>query len=87
MELDLNRLIEVMNFAERNDLYFGISVTVPGCEQLEVIINHPRNLKSKSQYYKNAYDKMCRLKAMNDIKIVKYAYGKKFDEIQRELGL
>ncbi|GAA0102443.1 hypothetical protein UT300012_31580 [Paraclostridium bifermentans] len=87
MGLSLNRLIEVMEFAERNNLYFGISVTVPGCDKPEVIINHPRNLNSKLEYYKNAYDNICRLKVKNEIRIVKYAYGKKFNEIQRELGL
>lgn len=87
MGLNLERMIEVMNFAERNDFYFGILVTVPGCDQPEVIINHPRNLKSKAEYYKNAYDNSCRLKVRNDIKIINYAYARKFNDIQRELGL
>lgn len=85
MGLSLEGLIRAMEFAERNDLYFGISVTVPGCNHNEIIINHPRNIKSKSEYYKNAYDSECRLKVKNEIRITNYAYGEKFNEIQRVL--
>lgn len=61
--------------AIENQYKIAISITVPGCEKTEVIVNPPENLANKLDYYKGAYNDNLTLKAYPAIKIVGVTIG------------
>lgn len=55
--------------AKESNLHLGIYVSVPNCDYDELIMNHPDNLESKLEYYKNSYNEDLTLKARPSIKM------------------
>jgi hypothetical protein len=53
-----------------------------GFEKPEVIINPKQNFDTKLTYYIKAYNNDLTLKSFNGIKIVDFAIGDDFDDIQ-----
>lgn len=51
---------------------FLISVTIPGCNKPEIIINPWENLEYKLEYYKKAYTDNLELVHNNEIKIIDF---------------
>lgn len=65
--------------------YFAVVIRMDGFEDDEVIINTLYNSGDKLAYYKKVYDENLEHKFSDGIKIVGFAYGDTFDEIEREL--
>lgn len=65
--------------------YVGVKIEMEGFPKAEIIINDKENFESKFAYYKKAYDENLVLKSFNGIKIVGFAYGDSFEEIEYEL--
>ena len=62
--------------------YIGIAIATAGQEGIEVIINPRANFDKKLEYYKEKYTEDLALKSWEGIRIVGFAFGNKFNEIQ-----
>jgi hypothetical protein len=65
--------------------FVGIAVRIGDTTPDEIIINHHDNFAKKLEYYQNAYDENLCLKAKPEIKIVGFASGDSFAEIEKAL--
>lgn len=65
--------------------YVAVVVTVPSCENCEIIINPRSNFDSKLEYYKKAYNDDLTLKSFNQIKITNFFYSDDVTDIENEL--
>ena len=70
---------------EKGTKFVGVAVKIGEAATNEIIINHHDNFESKLGYYQNAYDENLCLKAKPDIKIVGFASGDSFAEIEKAL--
>jgi len=88
MELTLTNLENCFKEAIRRDANFiGVAVEMQGFLRPEIIINERANFESKLEYYKKAYNQDLTLKTFSGIKIIGFACGNYFDEVQDKLGL
>lgn len=65
--------------------YIGVKIEMQGFEKPEVIINESVNFDSKFSYYKKAYNEDLTLKTFSGIKIIAFAFGDSFAEIEEKL--
>lgn len=73
---------------EDNAKYFAVAIKFSAVEKVEIIINPRENWDNKEEYYASVYDEDLRLKGCPDkIKIVGFAYGNSFKEIEELLVL
>lgn len=73
---------------EDNAKYFAVAIKFSAVEKVEIIINPRENWDNKEEYYATVYDEDLRLKGCPDkIKIVGFAYGNSFKEIEEVLML
>lgn len=73
---------------EDNTKYFAVAIKFSVVEKVEIIINPRENWDNKEEYYATVYDEDLRLKGCPDkIKIVGFAYGNSFKEIEEVLML
>ena len=68
-------LIKTLNKAIEDKNYIYVIVSIFGNE--EMIINKPENVKSKLEYYKNAYNEDLILKTNKNIEITGFGIGSK----------
>lgn len=66
--------------------YVGVKIEMQGFEEAEIIINPFENIKDKLEYYKKAYNEELSLKAFIGIRIVGFAFGDRFEDIENELA-
>lgn len=65
--------------------YVGVKIEMQGFPEPEIIINKSSNFDKKLAYYKKAYNEDLTLKTFNGIKIIGFASGDTFAEIEHEL--
>lgn len=84
-KLTKENLTQVFMAAQTEKAKFvGISVTVPGSNALEIIINPNENFEIKRKYYEEAYnDDLTHKNA--PLEIVGMTYGNTFSSIQKDL--
>lgn len=83
MELNLKALEDCFNRAvDFGAKYIAVKVKMEGLEGTEVIINPRDNFGEKLLYYKIAYNEDLTLKSFNGIKIVDFAYGNSYEQIE-----
>lgn len=70
---------------EKGAKYLGVLVTVPEQHECEVIINHYNNFHNKLAYYEKSYNDNLTLNSFNEIRILNFAYGDSFAEIESKL--
>lgn len=71
---------------ESNAKFVAVSVRVPNASTNEIIINPRENLEIKLEYYKKSYDEDLYHNAVGDtLRIVGFAFGDSFTEIQEDL--
>lgn len=86
----MNLTIKDLNIAidraiETDAKYFGLAVEV-GLPETEIIINSIDNmLNGKLSYYMNAYNNNLELNANTAIKIIGFASGNSFEDIEKKL--
>ncbi|MNP06400.1 hypothetical protein D3C76_983810 [compost metagenome] len=71
----------------RQSRFVGIVVQLPDLEQPEVIINPKENFEAKLAYYQKTYGEDLVMVHNANIKIIGYAFGNSFAEVQQELGI
>lgn len=71
--------------SNNNAKYVGVKIQMKGFPKAEIIINQNENFDSKFTYYKKAYNEDLTLKTFNGIKIVNFAYGNSFEDIEKNL--
>ena len=85
IELTLEELLNGFQSEIANETRFiGVVVDIKG--EKEVIINKRDNFESKARYYKMMYDENLNHKKSNGIRIVDFAFGDTFKDIQKALG-
>jgi len=62
----------------------GVLIELPN-GSVETIINHCENFSEKIRYYSLVYDENLNHKFSDGIKIVGWAFGDTFDDIEKEL--
>lgn len=67
--------------------FMGIAVELPDTPEHEIIINPKANFEKKMTYYAKTYDNDLVMKVNPNIKIVNFAFGRTFAEVQAELGI
>lgn len=72
-------------FFKGGDEFVGVQLTIPNAPGYEVIINPKENFTEKFSYYQKAYDENGVHKHVPEIKIVKWASGDTFQEVQDKL--
>lgn len=68
--MTIKELEKTFEECKKYNLPVCISVTLPGRESTELIINTVENLDYKLEYYKDAYDENLNLKKNSEIKII-----------------
>ena len=68
----MEQFIKTMERAIKEGKGIRVMITMPNLPQPEMIINPPANIKSKLEYYRNAYDESLRLKNNPIIRIEHY---------------
>lgn len=81
LELLENCFIEAKEVSK----YVAIAIQFDDMENLEIIINPVENVEDKISYFKMVYDDNLNHKHSSSIKIVKFAHGKNFEEIEKQL--
>ena len=66
--------------------FIAVKILMDGQEKPEVIINQRQNFESKLAYYTKAYNEDLTLKTYGGIRIVGFAFGNSFNEIQVKLN-
>lgn len=80
---DLTSLEKCFEDAKNSDSQFvAVEIQIHNCLGTEIIINPRENFDSKLEYYKNAYNENLTLKACPTIKIIDFAYGDSFSELE-----
>lgn len=74
-KLNKESLRNIFLEAMEKEYKVAISVTVPGCDKTEIIVNPPENLAAKLEYYSSAYNDDLVLKACPSIQIVDIISG------------
>ena len=86
MNLTINDLKKCFYEASTKDAkYVGVLIEMEGFPKPEAIINQNDNFDSKFDYYNNTYDENLNHKYANGIKIISFAYGNSFAEIEGKL--
>ena len=84
--MNLLNLDSCFKTAIKKDMkYVGVKIKMQGFIEPEVIINQKENFEDKLAYYKKAYNEDLTLKTFNGIKIVNFAYGNSYEEIENAL--
>ena len=84
----MNNLEKCFNTATNQGKKFvGVLIEMQGFPKPEIIINESANFESKLAYYKKAYNEDLTLKAFNGIKIIGFAFGDDFSEIENALSI
>jgi len=79
---NLSKLENCFNAAkETNQKFVGVLIQAPGAEKPELIVNENENIDAKLAYYKKAYNEDLTLKAVNEIRIIGYAFGSNLDDV------
>lgn len=73
--LDKKELENVFLEAMEKGHKVAVSITVPGCEKTESIVNPPENLENKLDYYMSSYNDDLKLRAYPAIQIVGIVSG------------
>ncbi len=81
--LDLEKCFEEAK--EKKALFVGVKIKMVGFEKPEVIINPIENFDEKIAYYKKVYKKNLTLKTFDGVKIIWFAYGNSYSEIESKL--
>ena len=71
--------------SQAGEEYVGVKIEMQGFPEPEIIINKSSNFDKKLAYYKKAYNEDLTLKTFNGIKIIGFASGDTFAEIEYEL--
>lgn len=66
--------------------FIAVKILKDEQEKPEVIINQQKNFESKLAYYTEAYNEDLTLKTYSGIRIVGFAFGNSFSEIQAKLN-
>lgn len=66
--------------------FIAVKILKDEQEKPEVIINQQQNFESKLAYYTEAYNEDLTLKTYSGIRIVGFAFGNSFSEIQAKLN-
>lgn len=74
-ENKMNYLISLFEKAKYDSLDIALELTVPTCEDTEIIIVKNANLDYKLNYYKESYNEDLELKRCTEIKILKVKEG------------
>jgi hypothetical protein len=77
----------IENFFNGANEFVGVQLTIPNTSGYEVIINPKENFKEKLAYYKKTYTEDGVHKHVPQIRIVNYASGDTFQEVQDRLVL
>ena len=72
----------IHNFFNSGNRFVGVKLTIPNATGYEVIINPKENFKEKLAYYKKTYDENGIHKYVPEIKIVGWASGDTFQDVQ-----
>lgn len=72
----------IHNFFNGSQNFVGIKLTIPNASGYEVIINPKENFVEKLAYYKKTYDENGVHKHVPEIRIVDWAGGDTFQEVQ-----
>lgn len=71
---------------EREVNYVAVVISMEGFPSNEVIINDSENIDIKLAYYQKTYDTALNHKFAKGIKIVGFASGNSFDDIEMDLN-
>jgi hypothetical protein len=71
---------------ETNQNYVGLKIDIGDLPYDEIIINPIGNVDAKLKYYQETYDENLVHKYAGGIRIVGFAYGKTFNEIEENLA-
>lgn len=71
--------------SQAGDEYVGVKIEMQGFPEPEIVINKSSNFDEKLAYYKKTYNEDLTLKSFNRTKIIGFASGDTFDEIEYEL--
>lgn len=63
-------LLSILDYAIENGKGIHVSIYMPNLPEKELIVNPKENVPEKRNYYEQAYDDDCRLKAAPQIKII-----------------
>ena len=74
-ENKMNYLISLFEKAKYDSLDIALELTVPTCEDTEIIIVKNANLDYKLNYYKESYNENLELKRFPEIKILSIKEG------------
>ena len=74
-ENKMNYLISLFEKAKYDSLDIALELTVPTCEDTEIIIVKNTNLDYKLNYYKESYNENLELKRFPEIKILSIKEG------------
>lgn len=74
-ENKMNYLISLFEKAKNDSLDIALELTVPTCEDTEIIIVKNANLDYKLNYYKESYNENLELKRFPEIKILSIKEG------------
>lgn len=86
MNLTMSQLESCFNAAKSlNYRYVAVKIDIQGYAKPEIIINSIENYDVKLEYYKQAYDNNLILKNNNSIRIVGFAMGDTFENLEDEL--
>lgn len=77
----------IENFFKGANEFVGVQLTIPNTPGFEVIINPKENFTEKLAYYKRTYNENGVHKHVPEIKIVDWASGDTFQEVQDRLSL
>ncbi len=66
--------------------YVGVKIQMQDFQKPEIIINPRENFDAKLEYYKKAYNDDLTLKTFNGIKIIGFACGQDYDDIEKALS-
>jgi hypothetical protein len=86
MKMSIRNLENCFNGAmEQEHTYIAVAVKIKDAGVPEFIINHLSNFKAKLDYYKAHYTKDLKLRTSQDIRIVAFAFGDSFKELEDKL--
>ena len=84
----MSMLESIIHFAQDVDYkYVAIKIEMDGFPDSEVIINPIINMVEKLEYWKNTYNEDLTHKYSDGIKIVDWALGDSFEDIQWDFGI
>ena len=75
----LEEFIDFLDSFKESGGFIGVIMSLPNQEKPELIVNVPKSLIIKSQYYKTAYNPDLTLKNNPDVKIISYNWTTDFE--------